>query len=163
MQGKNFLLALLIALLSGTAAIFEKASLRDASPTTVFTLRSLYMTLCMIGLVLMTGGVRSLWEVSGRTLGLIILPATMALAFLLLYYSVLKQDLASRVIPIISGAPLVTVLDGHPGALAWLGAVGGHRVAPLGVDAFGQCGTIGDLYRHYRIDAEAIVAAFEKA
>ena len=110
MQGKNFLLALLIALLSGTAAIFEKASLRDASPTTVFTLRSLYMTLCMIGLVLMTGGVRSLWEVSGRTLGLIILPATMALAFLLLYYSVLKQDLASRVIPIISGAPLVTVI-----------------------------------------------------
>jgi pyruvate dehydrogenase E1 component len=61
------------------------------------------------------------------------------------------------------GAPLVTVLDGHPGALAWLGAVGGHRVVPLGVDDFGQCGTIGDLYRHYRIDAEAIVAAFAKA
>jgi pyruvate dehydrogenase E1 component len=54
---------------------------------------------------------------------------------------------------------LVTVLDGHPATLAWLGAVGGHRVRPLGVEHFGQTGTIGDLYRHYGIDANAIVAA----
>jgi pyruvate dehydrogenase E1 component len=36
-------------------------------------------------------------------------------------------------------------------------------VVPLGVDAFGQCGDIGELYKHYRIDAEAIVQAFAKA
>ena len=30
---------------------------------------------------------------------------------------------------------------------------------PLGVDDFGQSGTRGDLYRHYGIDADAIVAA----
>jgi transporter family protein len=110
MNSKNFLLALLIALLSGTAAIFEKASLRDASPTTVFTLRSLYMTLCLGGFCLLAGDWRSLFQISGRTLLLIVIPATFALAFLSLYYSVLKQDLASRVIPIISGVPLVTVL-----------------------------------------------------
>ncbi len=54
---------------------------------------------------------------------------------------------------------IVTVLDGHPATLAWLGAVHGHRVRPLGVEHFGQTGSIPDLYRHYGIDANAIVAA----
>ncbi len=54
---------------------------------------------------------------------------------------------------------LVTVLDGHPATLAWLGAVAGHRVRPLGVEHFGQTGTIPHLFRHYGIDANAIVAA----
>jgi pyruvate dehydrogenase E1 component len=56
-------------------------------------------------------------------------------------------------------AGIVTVLDGHPATLAWLGAVAGHRVRSLGVEHFGQTGSIPDLYRHYGIDANAIVAA----
>ena len=56
-------------------------------------------------------------------------------------------------------AAIVTVLDGHPATLAWLGAVGGHRTRPLGVEHFGQTGSLADLYRHYGIDANAIVAA----
>jgi pyruvate dehydrogenase E1 component len=56
---------------------------------------------------------------------------------------------------------IVTVLDGHPATLAWLGAVGGNRVRPLGVEHFGQTGSIPELYRHYGIDANAIVAAAE--
>src|SRR5690606_24120148 len=54
---------------------------------------------------------------------------------------------------------LITVLDGHPATLAWLGGVLGHRTVALGVEHFGQTGTIGDLYRHFGIDADAIVAA----
>jgi pyruvate dehydrogenase E1 component len=54
---------------------------------------------------------------------------------------------------------IVSVLDGHPATLAWLGAVHGHRVRALGVEHFGQTGSIPDLYRHYGIDANAIVAA----
>jgi pyruvate dehydrogenase E1 component len=54
---------------------------------------------------------------------------------------------------------IVTVLDGHPATLGWLGAVHGHRTRSLGVEHFGQTGTIADLYRHYGIDARAIVAA----
>ncbi len=54
---------------------------------------------------------------------------------------------------------LVTVLDGHPATLAWLGAVAGHRTRSLGVEHFGQTGSIADLYEHYGIDANAIVAA----
>jgi len=53
---------------------------------------------------------------------------------------------------------IVTVLDGHPATLAWLGAVNGHRVRSLGVEHFGQTGSIPDLYRHYGIDANAIIA-----
>lgn len=51
---------------------------------------------------------------------------------------------------------IFTVIDGHPATLAWLGAVAGHATIPLGVEHFGQTGTIGDLYRHFGIDAAAI-------
>jgi pyruvate dehydrogenase E1 component len=56
---------------------------------------------------------------------------------------------------------LVTVLDGHPATLAWLGSVMGHRTRALGVEHFGQTGTIAQLYRHYGIDVQAIIAAAE--
>jgi hypothetical protein len=56
---------------------------------------------------------------------------------------------------------IVTVIDGHPATLAWLGGVGGHRVRSLGVEHFGQTGSIPDLYRHHGIDTNAIVAAAE--
>jgi len=54
------------------------------------------------------------------------------------------------------GEPLVTVLDGHPAALAWLGSVDGRRVEPLGVDEFGQCGDLPALYERYGINTDAI-------
>jgi pyruvate dehydrogenase E1 component len=54
---------------------------------------------------------------------------------------------------------IVSVLDGHPATLAWLGAVNGHRVRALGVEHFGQTGSLPDLYRHYGIDAAAIITA----
>ena len=57
------------------------------------------------------------------------------------------------------GAGLVTVIDGSPGALSWLGGVKGMRVSPLGTDRFGQAGDLVDLYRIYRLDAEAIIDA----
>ena len=54
-------------------------------------------------------------------------------------------------------AGIVTAIDGHPATLAWLGGVAGHRTLPLGVEHFGQTGSIADLYRHFRVDADAIV------
>jgi pyruvate dehydrogenase E1 component len=69
----------------------------------------------------------------------------------------------SHVERLLAGLPphcgIITVLDGHPATLSWLGAVHGHKVRPLGVEHFGQTGTIPDLYSHYGIDANAIVAA----
>lgn len=56
-------------------------------------------------------------------------------------------------------AGLVTVTDAHPMALGWVGSVKGHRVRPLGVEHFGQTGSIAELYDAYRLDAEAILDA----
>ncbi len=61
--------------------------------------------------------------------------------------------------PLARTAGLVTVLDGSPAALSWLGGVHGQRVSPLGVENFGQTGTLPDLYRAYRLDADAIIEA----
>ncbi|MFN3209307.1 MAG: 1-deoxy-D-xylulose-5-phosphate synthase N-terminal domain-containing protein [Roseovarius sp.] len=58
---------------------------------------------------------------------------------------------------------VLTVLDGHPATLSWLGAVAGHQTIPLGVEHFGQTGTIGDLYRHYGINRDTIVEEARKA
>jgi pyruvate dehydrogenase E1 component len=65
--------------------------------------------------------------------------------------------------PLAPGATLVSVLDGHPAAHSWLGAVRGQKVVPLGVDRFGQSGDIPDLYREYGIDADAILDACAQA
>ena len=63
--------------------------------------------------------------------------------------------------PLPRDCGIVTVIDGHPATLGWLGSVRGHRVEALGVEQFGQTGTIADLYRHYGIDANAIIDAAE--
>jgi pyruvate dehydrogenase E1 component len=54
---------------------------------------------------------------------------------------------------------IVTVVDGYPASLTWLGAVLGHKVESLGVNDFGQSGDSIDLYRQYRVDADAILDA----
>lgn len=76
-----------------------------------------------------------------------------------------KPHARSHVERLLEGVPshcaLVTVQDGHPAGLGWLGSVHGHRTRALGVEHFGQTGTIADLYRHHGIDAQAIVRAAE--
>ena len=61
--------------------------------------------------------------------------------------------------PLAHQAGLVTVIDGHPASLAWMGAVRGQRTESLGVEHFGQSGDSIDLYKTYRIDAKSIVEA----
>ena len=65
--------------------------------------------------------------------------------------------------PLSRDARLVTVMDGHPLALSWLGSVRGQRVVPLGIENFGQSGDIPDLYRAYKLDAAAIIDAVARA
>ena len=62
-----------------------------------------------------------------------------------------------------ANAALVTVLDGHPATLAWLGSVANHHIVALGVDRFGQSGDLPDLYREYGIDTDAILDAAASA
>jgi pyruvate dehydrogenase E1 component len=74
-----------------------------------------------------------------------------------------RHDAESHVERLLAGLPrhcgIVTVLDGHPATLAWLGGVHGHRVSALGVEHFGQTGTVDDLYRHHGIDTDSIIEA----
>jgi pyruvate dehydrogenase E1 component len=56
-------------------------------------------------------------------------------------------------------AGLVTIADAAPASLSWLGGVLGQRVAPLGVERFGQTGNLPDLYAAYRLDGAAITEA----
>jgi pyruvate dehydrogenase E1 component len=65
--------------------------------------------------------------------------------------------------PLAPGAALVTVLDGHPASLAWLGGVAGQRVIPMGVDRFGQSADLPDIYQEYQLDTDAILDACAQA
>src|SRR4051812_23383754 len=70
-----------------------------------------------------------------------------------------KRDLsqAERLLSLLSpSAGLVTIADAAPASLSWLGGVIGQRVAPLGVERFGQTGSLADLYAAYRLDGDAI-------
>jgi len=66
------------------------------------------------------------------------------------------EQLLSRLSPT---AGLVTLADAAPASLSWLGGVLGQRVAPLGVEKFGQTGNLADLYAAYRLDGAAITEA----
>ena len=69
------------------------------------------------------------------------------------------SHVARLLAPLSPTAGLVTVIDGHPASLSWMGAVKGQRVSPLGVERFGQTGDLPDLYAEHRIDANAICDA----
>ena len=66
------------------------------------------------------------------------------------------ETLLSQLAP---GAGLVTLCDAAPASLSWIGGVLGQRVAPLGVERFGQTGNLADLYAAYRLDGAAITEA----
>jgi pyruvate dehydrogenase E1 component len=55
--------------------------------------------------------------------------------------------------------PIVTVHDAASHHLAWLGGVFGQRVVPVGVDEFGQSGSIRELYGVFDLLPEQIVNA----
>jgi pyruvate dehydrogenase E1 component len=55
--------------------------------------------------------------------------------------------------------PIVTVHDAASHHLAWLGGVFGAPVVPVGVDEFGQSGSIPELYRLFDLLPEQIVNA----
>ena len=74
-----------------------------------------------------------------------------------------RSHIDTLLAPLAPGAALVTVLDGHPATHAWMGAVRGSRVFPLGPDHFGQSGDIPDLYREYGLDKDAILDACAQA
>lgn len=70
-----------------------------------------------------------------------------------------QMHLASLITDVERHAPIVTVHDGASHSLAWLGSVFGQRVVPVGVDDFGQSGSILDLYGVFDLLPEQITNA----
>jgi len=66
----------------------------------------------------------------------------------------------SHIETLLSSVPkdtkLITVIDGHPMTLSWVGSVYGHKTITLGVDRFGQTGNIKDLFSEFEIDSNSI-------
>lgn len=70
-----------------------------------------------------------------------------------------ESHLERLIPPALRSAPIVTVIDGASHALAFLGSCLGARVVPLGVDSFGQAGSLADVYDAYDLSPEAIATA----
>src|SRR5215831_18529545 len=80
----------------------------------------------------------------------------------------LRQGVRTATPPSIPGAlrtvfgpraPVVTVHDAASHTMSWLGSALGVPAVSLGVDTFGQSGTVSDLYRAHDLDAGSIVNA----
>ena len=80
----------------------------------------------------------------------------------------LRRGISTATVPDLPGAlrtvfpdrtPLVTVHDASSHHLAWLGAALGTVCVPVGVDSFGQSGSVRDLYSAYGLEAGSIVNA----
>ena len=69
------------------------------------------------------------------------------------------DSVLSDLFPLDRAAPIVSVLDGHPHTLSFLGSVNTVPISALGVQDFGQSGDVEDLYEYYGIDGETIVGA----
>jgi len=69
------------------------------------------------------------------------------------------DDVLGELLPPDRAAPIVTVLDGDPNALAFLAAVNSTPLTALGVTSFGQSGALEDVYRLHEIDAETVLGA----
>jgi pyruvate dehydrogenase E1 component len=71
-----------------------------------------------------------------------------------------SQKTQSHIETLLTSIPkdtkLITVIDGHPMTLSWLGSVFGHKTITLGVDRFGQTGNIKDLFSEFEIDSNSI-------
>jgi len=55
--------------------------------------------------------------------------------------------------------PAVSLLDGDPLALGWIGNLLHAPMRALGVTAFGESAALPDLYHKHRIDADAVIGA----
>jgi len=106
-------LLIVTALLWGTTPIIEKIGLAKIDPLIGVTIRSTIVTAGLFILTFLLGKGKSLMEVDGK--GFLIFGASGMMAGLLgmwTYYTVLKAEPTSKIVPIAACYPLVTVLLG---------------------------------------------------
>jgi pyruvate dehydrogenase E1 component len=79
------------------------------------------------------------------------------------YVAASQQNIPSYLNELLPAAerrvPAITLLDGHPLTLAWLGALFKAPLKPLGVVHFGETGSLQQLYHKHHIDTDAVLTA----
>ncbi len=117
-------MALAVAAVWGLSPIFEKLSLRDTSTTVVMTIRLLFISAVITVFTIATGKGAEIFQISGKTLLLIITAGLLGgIVGLFLFFSALRDGEASYVIPLAATAPLFSAL------YAW--AILGERVTSM--------------------------------
>lgn len=108
-----FWLALLTALLWGSAPAFEKTGLGKLSPLTALTFRSLIITLILLSIAAVTGSAKELLSVDRRALLYIAIAGVLSgLLGQYVYYHALRLGDISRVVPVVATYPLAAALIG---------------------------------------------------
>lgn len=105
------LLLIVTTLLWGATPIIEKVGLRKVDPLIGVTIRSAIVTAGLFILTFLLGKGKSLMEVDGKSLLLFGASGMMAgLLGMWTYYTALKMEATSRIVPIAASYPLVTAL-----------------------------------------------------
>ena len=105
------LIALLVACIWGINPIFEKFSLKNATPYSVITIRFIFTAICLAVITLATGRLEEITKVDGRSLFWILLSGLAGgLIGLFLFFVALKQEDTSKVVPIVATFPMFTAV-----------------------------------------------------
>ena len=111
MTGRVLFFVILTVMFWGATPVLEKIGLRNADPLIGVTIRSLAVTIALIGYVIIAGRVKDLIHVEGRTLAIFSITGIMAgLLGMVTYFFALKNAPASEVVPIAATYPLVSAV-----------------------------------------------------
>jgi transporter family protein len=115
-KGKGFamgvyLLVALSVICWGVSPILEKIALRDLSPLQGVMLRSIFSALAMALVVAFSGGIQGMRELDGKAALLVVIAGLLAGGLgQITYYTALKSDKASLIVPLAASYPMLTVL-----------------------------------------------------
>jgi len=99
------------ALLWGTTPILEKIGLAKVDPLVGVTVRSIIVTAGLLVLTFVLGKGRALFQLDGKSLAFFGASGVMAgLLGMWTYYTALKLEATSRIVPIAASYPLVTAI-----------------------------------------------------
>ncbi len=105
------LIAFVVACIWGLNPIFEKLSLKGASPLSVITIRFIFTTFCLVLFTFITGKSHQVFNVDKITLFWILLSGIVGgMIGLFLYLTALQIEDASKIIPIVATFPMFTAI-----------------------------------------------------
>lgn len=106
-----FFLALLTTVLWGIAPLFEKLALAKVEPLVLLPIRTGFVTLSVLTILLLSGSAQDLAKVDGKSVGFILLSGFFGGTLgLTAYFHAMKWGEASKVVLITGSYPLVTTL-----------------------------------------------------